>query len=60
MPKVQALAAKYQAELATAAKIDPATAAALAANPTDQAAQVKALSEMTGVAGGRRRDGRSR
>jgi len=48
--KVQGLAAKDQSQLATAAKIDPATQAALAKNPTDQAAQVKALSEISGVA----------
>jgi MFS transporter, ACS family, D-galactonate transporter len=46
--KAQTLAAKYQAELATAAKLSPATQAALAANPTDQATQVKALSELSG------------
>jgi hypothetical protein len=50
VPKVQALAAQYQTQLATAAKLDAATAATLATNPTDQAAQVKALSELTGVA----------
>lgn len=45
----QQLAAQYAPELATAQKIDPATQAALAANPNDQAAQVKALSEISGV-----------
>jgi ACS family D-galactonate transporter-like MFS transporter len=49
VPKVQAAAAKYKAELATAAKIDPATQVALTANATDQTAQVKALSEISGV-----------
>jgi MFS family permease len=49
VPKAQSLAAKYTAELATAAKLDPATATTLATTPTDQAAQVKALSELTGV-----------
>jgi ACS family D-galactonate transporter-like MFS transporter len=48
--KTQALAAKYQAQLATAAKIDPATQAALAASPTDTAAQAKAISDISGVA----------
>lgn len=48
--KAQSLATQYQSQLATAAKIDPATQAALAANPNDQAAQVKALSEISGVA----------
>ena len=49
VPKVQSLAAQYSAQLATAAKIDPQTQQALAANPTDQATQVKALSEISGV-----------
>ncbi len=49
VPKVQSLAAKYKTQLATAAKIDPATQAALAANPNNVQAQVKALSELTGV-----------
>jgi MFS family permease len=48
--KTQSLASKYQSQLATAAKIDPATQAALAANPNDQTAQAKALSEISGVA----------
>ena len=47
--KVQSLATKYRAELVTAGKLDAATAATLAKTPTDQAAQVKALSEVTGV-----------
>ena len=47
--KTQSLAAKYQPQLATAAKIDPATQQALAANPTDTAAQAKAVSEISGV-----------
>ncbi|HLY33472.1 MAG TPA: MFS transporter, partial [Jatrophihabitantaceae bacterium] len=37
VPKVQGLAAQYATQLQTAAKIDPATQAALATNPTDQA-----------------------
>jgi MFS transporter, ACS family, D-galactonate transporter len=49
VPKVQAAATKYQTQLATAAKIDPATQAALTANPNDQASQIKALSEISGV-----------
>ena len=48
-PAAQALAAKYSGELATAAKIDPATQAALTKDPTDQAAGIKAISELTGV-----------
>ncbi|MCU4183651.1 MFS transporter [Acidiferrimicrobium sp. IK] len=47
-PRVQALATKYAAQLATAAKLDKSTSAALAANPTDPATQVKALSEISG------------
>ena len=47
--KTQSLAAKYKTQLATAAKIDPATQAALAKNPNDVNAQIKALSELTGV-----------
>jgi ACS family D-galactonate transporter-like MFS transporter len=49
VPEVQALAARYRAELATAAKLDPATQAALAKNPTDQAAGVRAVSEISGA-----------
>ncbi len=49
VPKVQAAATKYASELATAAKIDPATTAALTANPNDQQAQIKALSEISGL-----------
>jgi MFS family permease len=48
-PRVQQLATKYQAELATAAKIDPSTQQALAANPNDTTAQVTALSEVSGL-----------
>ena len=40
---------QYAAQLATAAKLDAATTSALAANPNDVAAQVKALSEISGV-----------
>jgi ACS family D-galactonate transporter-like MFS transporter len=50
LAKVAAAAAKYPAQLATAAKIDPATAAALAADPADRTATVKAVSEVSGVA----------
>ncbi|MHA6757490.1 MFS transporter [Streptacidiphilus sp. PAMC 29251] len=49
VPRVQSLAAKYQAELATAAKLTPATQAALTATPTDPAVQVQALSEISGI-----------
>ena len=47
--KAQSLAAKYNTDLATAAKLDPTTQAALAKNPNDVNAQIKALSELTGV-----------
>ena len=47
--KAQTLSTKYKSELATAAKVDPATQVALAKNPTDQAAGVKAVSEISGV-----------
>lgn len=48
-PVAQAIAAAHPADIATASKIDPATSAALSANPKDTAAQVKALSEVSGV-----------
>ncbi len=48
--KTQTLAAKYKTQLATAAKIDPATQQALAGNPNDTTAQAKAISEISGVA----------
>jgi MFS family permease len=47
--KVEALAGTYRAQLATAAKIDPATQAALSANPNDPGAQLKALAEISGA-----------
>jgi hypothetical protein len=46
---VQALATKYSAQLATLQKLDPATQQALAKNPEDQSAQVKAVSEIGNV-----------
>jgi MFS transporter, ACS family, D-galactonate transporter len=48
-PQAQAIAAAHPKEIATAGKIDKATSAALSANPKDPAAQVKALSEISGV-----------
>ncbi|HKD99039.1 MAG TPA: MFS transporter [Micromonosporaceae bacterium] len=48
VPRVQSLATQYSAELATANKIHPDTAAALQANPTDPAARVEAISELSG------------
>jgi MFS transporter, ACS family, D-galactonate transporter len=48
--KAQSLANQYKSELATAAKLKPATQAALTANPTDVATQGQAISEISGVA----------
>ncbi|MGI8667920.1 MAG: MFS transporter [Jatrophihabitans sp.] len=48
VPKVKALSAQYTAQLATAAKLKPATATALTANPTDPATQAEAVSELSG------------
>ncbi len=47
--KVKSLAAMYAPELATAAKLQPATRAALAANPASPAAQAAAVSEISGL-----------
>jgi len=47
VPKVQGLADKYQAELATAAKLKPATQAALGARPNDPGTQAEAISEIS-------------
>jgi ACS family D-galactonate transporter-like MFS transporter len=47
-PQVSALAAKYAPELATAAKLSPATAAGLATTPTDPTLQATAVSELSG------------
>jgi MFS family permease len=44
--QVQTLSAKYAPQLATAAAIDPATQAALNANPADQAAAAKAVGDI--------------
>jgi MFS transporter, ACS family, D-galactonate transporter len=48
-PHTAELAGKYKTELATLAKIDPATQKALAANSGDQLAQAKAVSDISGV-----------
>jgi len=48
-PVAQQLAQQYAAPLAAAAKLDPATTAALTTNPNDPATQVKAISEVSGV-----------
>jgi ACS family D-galactonate transporter-like MFS transporter len=47
--QVATLAAKYKTQLATIAKVDPATMAALQKNPADPAAGAKAVSEISGV-----------
>lgn len=46
--KVQTLAAKYTAQLATAAKLTPATQAALTKDPANTTTQATALSEISG------------
>jgi MFS family permease len=48
VPKVQTLAKKYDAQLATAAKLTPATQDALTKDPTDLATQATAVSEISG------------
>ena len=47
-PRVQELATTYSAELATAAKLTPETAAVLTAKPDDATAQAQAVSEISG------------
>jgi hypothetical protein len=47
--KVKAAATQYAPQLATAAKIDPATQAALKANPSDPAAQARAAADVAGL-----------
>ena len=47
-PQAQALAAKYAGPIGATSKVDAATLAALQKNPDDQAAGVKAISEITG------------
>src|SRR5260221_1832266 len=49
VPKVQALAAQYKAELGTAALLKPETQAALAVTPNDPATQAEALAEISGL-----------
>ena len=46
--KAKTLATQYTKELATAAKIKPATQAALASNPTNPATQAQAITEISG------------
>lgn len=48
-PQVSALATKYAVQLVTAAKLTPATAAALASTPTDATTQATAVSELSGT-----------
>ena len=47
-PRVQALATTYSSELDTAARLTPATSAALTATPDDPMAQAQAVSEISG------------
>jgi MFS family permease len=47
--RVQQYAAQYKDQLATAAKLKPATAQALAKNPNDLSTQAEALSEISGL-----------
>jgi MFS family permease len=47
--QVSALSTKYAQQLTTGAAIDPATAATLKANPTDKAAQAKAVADIVQV-----------
>lgn len=47
-PQLQAYVKQYPQLQTVGAKIDPATSAALSANPNNTAAQVKALSELSG------------
>jgi MFS transporter, ACS family, D-galactonate transporter len=47
--EVKSLAATYAPELATAAKLTPATTTALAANPASPAAQAAAMSQISGL-----------
>ena len=47
--QVKTAAATYAPELATAARIDPATRAALAKDPADPAARVKAVADVAGL-----------
>jgi hypothetical protein len=46
-PTVQALATKYASQLQTAAAVDPATLAALSANPNDAAAGARAVGQVS-------------
>ncbi|MGN6605478.1 MAG: MFS transporter [Jatrophihabitans sp.] len=48
-PQTAAYAKQYGPQLALAAKIDPATAAALGKDPNDTAAQAKAVADLSGV-----------
>lgn len=48
-PVAQQIVAKYPTEIAAASKLDPATAAALAKNPSNKAAGLTAVSEVSGV-----------
>jgi MFS family permease len=47
--KVSQIAATYPTQVGVLTKVDPATLTALSANPADQAAGAKAVSELTGL-----------
>jgi MFS family permease len=49
-PRLQAIVAKYPQQVKVLQTVDPATLAALKVNPNDQAAQVRALSQLSGLA----------
>jgi hypothetical protein len=48
-PRVQAIVASYPTQVKVLKTVDPTTLATLKAQPTNQAAQVRALSELTGL-----------
>ena len=48
-PRVASIVATYPAQVKVLQTVDPATLGALKTNPTDQSAQVKALSELSGL-----------
>jgi hypothetical protein len=48
-PTAQAILTKYPSQVATLQLVDPATLATLSANPSNVAAQAKAVSELSGI-----------
>ena len=57
-PRVQQIVATYPAQVKVLQTVDPATLAALPRDPTNPTAQARAASELSGLAGHRRREGR--